>query len=307
MSDRARPALIARDAAAVNPGSDPLYVRGIFLMLAAGTVMSLNGFLFRLIESAADFQVIFWRGIILSATFLVLIAIRNRGRVATAFRQAGLVGLLAGTILGFGNVFFALSVLNTTVANAHFILAASPFLAAILARVLLKEPVHRFTVVAMTAALAGVGIMVFEGLGAGRFFGNLMAVGTLVTHAAFVVSLRFGRQLDLTPAICVAGLVGAAISAGVSTDLVVSWHDFFVCAAMGMGAMALGFLLFTVGARHVPAAQVALLSMAEVVLAPVWVWIGMGETPTGLALIGGAFVLSAIAGQAAFGMGRARG
>ena len=307
MSNRARPALLAREASALNPLGDPLYTRGILLMLAAGTTMSLNGFLFRLIESAADFQVIFWRGITLSATFLVLNAIRNRGRVATAFRTAGLVGFIAGAILGFGNIFFALSVLNTTVANAHFILAASPFLAAILARVLLSEPVHRFTVVAMTAALAGVGIMVLEGLGAGRFYGNLMAVGTLVMHAGFVVSLRYGRQLDLSPAIFVAGLVGPTVAVGLGTDLAVSWNDFIVCAAMGMGAMTFGFLFFTAGARHVPAAQVALLSMAEVVLAPVWVWIGMGETPTGLALIGGAFVLVAIMSQALFGMRRARG
>lgn len=283
---------------------DPLYARGVAFMLAAGAFASVNGVLFRNIEAATDWQIIFWRNSTMFLFLIGLLAVRSRGAVGTAFRAAGKPGLAGGLILGAGNIFFALSIIHTTVANALFILSASPFISAILAWFLLREHVQRRTVLAMIVALVGVGVMVMEGLGAGRLFGNVMAVGTTLAHAGFVISLRYGRHTDMLPSIVIAGASAAIVAFTVGGSMAVSWHDFAMCAMMGMGAMSIGFICFTVGSRHVPAAQVALLSLSEVVLGPIWVALMVDELPSVLTLIGGTLVLSAIVGQAVIGMRR---
>lgn len=283
---------------------DPLYARGVVFMLAAGAFASVNGVLFRNIEAASDWQIIFWRNSTMFLFLVGLLVLRTRGAVVTSFRAAGKPGLVGGLILGAGNIFFALSIINTTVANALFILSASPFISAILAWFLLREHVQRRTVLAMIVALVGVGVMVMEGLGAGRLFGNVMAVGTTLAHAGFVVSLRYGRHADMLPSIVIAGASAAIVAFAVGGSMAVSWHDFAMCAMMGMGAMSIGFICFTVGSRHVPAAQVALLSLSEVVLGPIWVALMVDELPSMLTLIGGTLVLSAIVGQAVIGMRR---
>lgn len=284
---------------------DPLYARGVLFMLAAGAFASLNGILFRNIEAATDWQIIFWRNGTMFLFLICLLAVRSRGAVGTAFRAAGRPGLIGGLILGAGSIFFALAIIHTTVANALFILSASPFLSAILAWFLLREHVHRRTILFMIVALVGVGVMVMEGLGAGRLFGNLMAVGTTLTHAGYVVALRYGRATDMLPSVVVAGMSAALVAFAVGGPMAVSWHDFTMCALMGMGAMSIGFICFTVGSRHVPAAQVALLSLSEVVLGPIWVALVVDELPSSLTLIGGALVFSAVISQAVIGMRRA--
>ncbi|MCX7356012.1 MAG: DMT family transporter [Alphaproteobacteria bacterium] len=283
---------------------DPLYARGVAFMLAAGAFASVNGVLFRNIEAATDWQIIFWRNSTMFLFLMGLLILRTRGAVVTSFRAAGKPGLVGGLILGAGNIFFALSIINTTVANALFILSASPFISAILAWFLLREHVQRRTVLAMIVALVGVGVMVMEGLGAGRLFGNIMAVGTTLAHAGFVIALRYGRHTDMLPSIVIAGASAAIVAFGVGGSMAVSWHDFAMCAMMGMGAMSIGFICFTVGSRHVPAAQVALLSLSEVVLGPILVALMVDEWPSFLTLIGGVLVLSAIVGQAVIGMRR---
>lgn len=283
---------------------DPLYARGVAFMLAAGAFASVNGVLFRNIEAATDWQIIFWRNSTMFLFLLGLLTVRSRGAVVSAFRAAGRPGLAGGLILGAGNIFFALSIIHTTVANALFILSASPFISAILAWFLLREHVQRRTVLAMIVALVGVGVMVMEGLGAGRLFGNVMAVGTTLAHAGFVVSLRYGRHADMLPSIVIAGASAAVVAFIAGNSMAVSWHDFAMCAMMGMGAMSIGFICFTVGSRYVPAAQVALLSLSEVVLGPIWVALMVDELPSVLTLIGGTLVLSAIVGQALIGMRR---
>ena len=282
---------------------DPLYARGVAFMLAAGAFASVNGVLFRNIEAATDWQIIFWRNSTMFLFLMGLLILRTRGAVVTSFRAAGKPGLVGGLILGAGNIFFALSIIHTTVANSLFILSASPFIAAAFAWLLLRERVQAETVYFMLASLAGVGIMVYEGLGGGRLYGNAMAVVTMLCHAGFVVSLRAGKAADMLPSVVIAGLTGTliAFAAGARPGDITA-HDWAISTAMGAGAMSLGFVFFTAGSRYVPAAQVALLSLSEVVLGPILVLVIVHEVPSALTLIGGAVVLAAVILQALWGM-----
>lgn len=292
--------------AAAHPGHDPLYLRGVVLVMLAGSFWSLGGILVRLTEVATPWQILSLRSIGLVATLAIFILVRYRSRSFEVFRRAGLPGVLGGLCLGtaFCGWIFALSA--TTVANAVFILAAAPFASALLAWFLLREQVRRATWITMLIALAGIGIMVAGGISAGALFGNMMALLSMLGFSGFAVALRFGRSGDMLPATCWAGIFTAVLATVMAGDLTVPPRDLTICLAMGAVQIGAGLALFTVGSRYVPAAELALLSLTEVILAPIWVWLGVGEVPMFTTFLGGTVVLAAIAGQALTGLRRKR-
>ncbi|MFO0996170.1 MAG: DMT family transporter [Alphaproteobacteria bacterium] len=282
---------------------DPAYRRGVVCCAAAGMLASFNGILFRGVEHASDWQVVFWRSGTMALALLVLLAVRKRGHIATAFRAAGWPAVVAGLTLGTSNFTFSLAMIHTTVANALFINAGAPFIAAVLSWLLLKESIAMATVLAMTTAFAGVGVMVVDGLAGGELFGNAMAVAAALTYGCFAVALRIRRGADMLPAVVIAGTFSAAVAlVAQQGDVLISWHDSAMSIGMGLFTMSTSFALFTAGARHVAAAPAILLAEMEVVFGPLWVLLLFGEVPSMLSLVGGALVLAAITGHALWSM-----
>lgn len=223
---------------------EPAYLRGVAFCAAAGMLASFNGILFRGVESAEDWQVVFWRSGTMAVVLFALLAVRKRGRVVAAFRAAGWPAIVAGLTLGASNFTFSLAMIHTTVANALFINAGAPFLAAILSWFLLKESVAMATVVAMIVAFAGVGVMVVDGLVGGELFGNAMAVAAAITYACFAVALRGGRGADMLPAVVIGGVFSASVAFFVEQGAVfVSWHDGAMSVGMGLFTMSTSFAL----------------------------------------------------------------
>ena len=278
------------------------HATGVALVLTAGVLLSFAGITLRHIESASGWQILFYR----STTFFVVVtlwlAIRYRARVVHAFVRTGRPGLVVGLSLGLGSACYVFALLLTTVANALFIISAAPFMTAVLGWIVLRERVRPMTWLAMTIALAGITLMFVNGIQSGRLLGNIVALGPPVSFAIMLVTLRRAGDRDMIPAICLGGLVGAALGFAMSDTLVLSGHDLALCLFLGVVQYTGGFVLITLGARFLPAAEVALLSLAETVLAPLWVWAGVGEVPALLTLAGGAIVLSAVVAQAVTGM-----
>jgi len=168
--------------------------------------------------------------------------------------------------------------------------------------------VRRITLVCMLVSMAGIAVMVAEGIAVGTLSGNLFALGAATGFAAFSVTLRAGRAVDMTPAVCWAGVWGALLGAVMLTvsgrGFAISAHDLALCAIMGWVQVGLGLILYTIGSRHVQAAELTLLSLTEVVLGPVLVWLGVGEVPGPLTVVGGVIVLGAITAQALSGIRR---
>ena len=284
------------------------YRKGVALVLVAAVLWSLMGLAIRQVEVAGTWAVLFWRSAGMLPVLAVWVALNSGGAVLGPIRRTGVAGVLGGLglVAAFAGAIYAIQ--TTTIANAVLLFAASPFLAAILGRLLLGEPVRRATWAAIAVALAGMGIMVGGGLAGGALLGNLAALGSATGFAVFTVTLRWGRLEDMMPAILLGGVFSmlAALLVGLVSGavLLVPLRD--IALSMGMGAvlLALGLALYTLGSRVVPAAELTLLSMAEVLLAPVWVWLVLGETAAGSTLAGGALVLAAIAGNALSGMRR---
>lgn len=279
--------------------------RGALLILLAGVGLSFGGLIVRHITVADDWQIVFYRSSAVVLCLLLMIGLRDRVGIVGAFRRSGRPGICAGLSISVSMVTFILSVNATSVANTLFVLAAAPFLAAVLGWLLLRERVGQATWIAMAVALVGVAIMVWRGMTGGSLYGNVMALVTALGFAGFSVALRFGRQTDMMPAVCVAGGVSAAAAGFVALSsgagLAVPLAEVGLCALYG-AVIATGLAVYTVGGRAVPAAVLALLSLTEVLLGPVWVWLALDEVPHNATLIGGGVLLAAIVGQAVASM-----
>jgi DME family drug/metabolite transporter len=288
---------------AIGDDEKSAWRRGVLMVMAAGTIWSLAGPLVRSMEAAGAWQILFFRSAAVALSVLAVLLWRYRGDCLQQIRRAGGFAVLAGLLLGTAFCGFIFSLMHTTVANAVFVLSASPLLTAVLGWLLLGEAVRRGTWVAMAVALIGVGVMVGGGIHAGAWFGNLMALLTMAGSAGFMVAVRRGRHGDMLPAVLWAGLLSALVAGAMAPDLVVSPRDITLSAATGL-AITAGMLLFTVGARTVPSAELALLALTEVVLGPVWVWLAFAEVPSLETLLGGGLVLAAIVGRALSGIRR---
>jgi drug/metabolite transporter, DME family len=303
-----REAGVAKNVAgAIGIADDPAYLRGVILVLLAGCALSSGGLIIRLMEAAGGWQILFWRSAAMVPALLLVIAIRRRGRLPEAFTAAGWNGLVGGLCAAFGFTGFVFAVLHTSVANVLFILSAAPFLTALLAWLVLGEAVRRRTWWGMGLALCGVAVMVGDGLTGRGLTGDLIALLATAGFAGFSVALRRGRDVDMLPTVVLAGLFSILLAAVASGgELWLSPRDLVLCLILGLVQLTLGLTLFTLGSRHVPAAELTLLSMTEVVLGPIWVWLAVGEVPSPLTLAGGALVLGAVAYQALGGVRRKR-
>lgn len=284
------------------------YGTGAVLVLVAGVLWSFQALMIRQIDTAGPWAVLMWRSMAMVPVLLAFLAWRRRGSPFPAVRRAGMAGILGGVglVAAMGGAILAFQ--TTTVANAAFLLAASPFLAAILGRLILREAVADRTWAAIALALIGIGIMVGDGLSSGAMLGNVAALTSALGFAAFSVALRWRRVDDTLPASILgagfATVAGALATLHAGQPLLIPLPDLFWCIAMGVVTMSGGMVLFTLGSRVVPSAELTLLSNTEVLLAPFWVWLILGETGSPATLIGGAVVLLAIVFNALSGMRR---
>ena len=292
----------ASDTAHFVPG----YRRGLGLVLLAGVFWSSMGLVVRLMETAGPWQILFYRSLCLTVFLFLVIALRSGGRPFAVYRKAGgsaVLGGLALVVAFSGSIF---SIVNTTVANAMFLFATAPFFAALLGLVILGERVRKATWIAMAVAAVGVVVMVGEGIALGHLLGNAAAVLSALGFAFFTIALRWKRASDMLPAVSLGGLFTALIAGtaclagdpGFDGGLALPLHDIGLAAFLGVFQLGVGLSLYTIGSKAVPAAELTLLSMTEVVLGPVWVWLVLGESGALATWIGGAILMAAIAGNA---------
>jgi drug/metabolite transporter (DMT)-like permease len=169
-------------------------------------------------------------------------------------------------------------------------------IAALIARVALGEPLTRRTAVAMGMALAGVALMLGDP-GEGSLAGDGLALLAATGFALMIVLTRWRRDVSMAPATCLAQVILIVAFLPLASPGEIGGGDVFWLAALGIGQIGLGFMLLTVGARLIPAAQVGLITLLEVVLGPLWAWLFVGERPGAITLAGGAVVIVAIVVQ----------
>ncbi len=278
------------------------------LVILAGVLWSTMGIGIRSMEVANVWQILFYRSCALTTFLFIVISIRSGGRPFPVIRKVGLAGCIggAGLVAAFAGGIFAIQ--TTSVANAMFLFSTAPFFAAFLGLVILKESVRRGTWIAMVGAIAGISIMVYGGFATGHMIGNLAALLAAVGFAVFSIALRWRKLDDMTPAVFLGGVFAAVTSAiicyNVGYTFDIPLNDIMIALALGVFQVGAGLTLYTIGSKSVPAAELTLLCMTEVVLGPLWVWLFLGEQVAAHTLIGGSILLAAIAGNALSGARR---
>ena len=278
------------------------YRSGVLLVLAAGICWSSMGLGIRHIEVANVWQILFFRSLALTPLLLLVLTLRARGNPFPIIQRAGLAGGVGGISLVFAFSGGILAIQATSVANAMFLFATAPFFAAVLGWLVLKEHVRNATWISMMAALVGIVIMVWEGISIGRIIGNVAALISALGFAVFTISLRWKKLEDMLPTVFLAGLFAIIIAGALCQikgyGLDVPKRDILIALALGVFQVGAGLILYTLGSKTVPSAELALLSMTEVVFGPFWVWLFLGETAGGYTLLGGMILLIAIASNA---------
>lgn len=291
--------------------ADLSYARSVALVALAGLCWSMGGTLVKLVEEADAFQIVFWRSLFVLPVVLAFMAMQDAATMLGRLRAVGWNGLLGGLCLTGAFVGWVLALTMTTVANAAFVLASMPFLAALFARLLLGEPIRVVTWVATALAGLGVAVIALPGAGSGRLAGTLLALFSCICFALFSVTLRRARTLDSSPSLVLGALLSAAACVLLLSlergpgALVIGWRDLALCAVMGVVQIGCGLIAFAAGSRRLPAADLLLLAQTEIILAPVWAWLVIGEVPAGPTLFGGGIVLAAVFLQAVAGVRRA--
>ncbi len=279
------------------------------MVLLAGVFWSLSALVIRLIESASTWQILLYRSFGLVALLIVVVWFRSGGKPVAQVRRAGMPGVIGGFGLVAAFAGSVYSIQETTVANAVFLFATAPFFTAVLAWPVLRERVRRGTWVAIGVGMTGVVLMVQEGLASGALAGNIAAIFSALGFAVFTLSLRWQKLNDMSSAVLVAGAISIPVSVAacmlLGQSLLLETRDAALALFMGCVLLGLGLSIYTVGCRTVPAAELAILSMTEVLLGPVWVWLLLGETAGPGTVIGGAILLAAITGNALSGIRRA--
>jgi len=274
----------------------------MFFVLIAGLIWSFGPYIVRNINNA---ELIPWQySLIRGSTIFLILNIYlflNEGKKFTNnYQNIGLSGVIGGACLGLANITFVFSITTTTAAVTLMMLGAMPFIAALLAYIFLKEKISKNTLIAMIIAAAGIILISFDSKETGKLFGLINGLISSSAFAGFTVSLRWRKKVPKLTTISLGGIIAASISLLVlffyDSNILISLkntslsalHGFLVCSAL---------IIYSSKAKYLPAADLTLLSLTEVLGGVFWVWLpllGINEIPSINTLIGGMIIIIAI-------------
>jgi len=274
---------------------DRSHRRGVILMLCAGLLWSIAGVFTRHVEQAGRWEIAYWRSFFCVIAMLAILLVQHRRNAPRVVAGLGRVGLLSGALWAVMFTCFMLALTQTTTANTLILTSISPLTASLFAWLLIGERIAARTWGLIALALGGIAIMFGGELGGGKLAGNFIAL--LVPLAAglnFTLLRKSGARVDLIPAVLLGGTLSALATLWLALPFQASARDLAILALLGTFQLALPCSLAVAAARHLTAAEVALIGLSENLFGPLWAWLGAGETPSRQAMLGGALVLTAL-------------
>jgi len=273
------------------------------LMVLAPFMWSLAGVLARQVQSAGGFEMAFWRSSVAALFVFTALTLMQGSRPFARMRAAGLPGLVSGAMWAIMFTCFILALTFTTVANVLVVSSLGPIFTALFALAFLREPMPLRTWIAVFAASAGMLAMFGAGFTADdprHLVGMALGLTIPIASAVNIIVLRrSGAHLDLMPAVMLGALISALVTLPLALPFQATGRDLFVLATLGVVQLGVPCLLLVIASRALTAPEIALLALLEIVLGPLWAWLGAGEVPAGSTLAGGAIVLAALAGNEA--------
>jgi len=274
----------------------------IFVVLVAGLFWSFGPLVVRNIDNAQliPWQYLFFRGSVIFLILNIYLFLAEGQKFINNYNKIGLSGLIGGISLGTANITFILSITSTSTAVTLLMLAAMPFIAAILAYVFLKEKISKTTLIAIIIAAAGVIFMSFDSKETGTVFGLVNGLLSSLGFAGFTVSLRWRKNTPKFTTVAISAIFCVIVSILVllfnDSTVLVSLKNTSLSALHGF-LVCLGLILYSTKSKYLPAADLTLLSLTEVLGGIFWVWLplfGINEVPSTNTLIGGAIITFSI-------------
>ena len=275
------------------PGEKSARRRGVLLVLVATLLWSLAGLFARLLVHLDVWTVMGWRALLGAVSIAIVGLIEySSGRLDNPLGFGALspvVALLAMIAISA----YTASVMTTTIADVMVIYATMPFVAAAMGFLINGERVSARTLIASSLALVGIIVMVASGLGSGRLLGQALSMLMTLAFAGMIVLQQRKPGASVIVVNCL-GAIGSGIFGLANSPLEpIGLADFAILFLFGLTTIGLAFVLFMEGAKFIPSAEAGLISLLDVVLGPVWVFIAFGENPGLATIIGGAIVLAA--------------
>ena len=279
------------------------YLTGFFLVFFAGLLWSFGVVTVRYMIDGYQyvFQYLFCRGISIALILICYLFYREGFGCYKNFKKIGIPGLIGGISLGTAFTGFIYSITMTTAAVTLFMLAVMPFVAAMIGYIFLKENLRKLTLISMIIALLGVIVMIYNDSLDGSALGALLGFISATGFAVYTVTIRWRPMTPKFTTVFLAGIICAVFS---FLMLDASFESFTRMPVINIYLsllhgciVASGLILYSLGAKYLPAAELALLSLMEVVGGVVWVWIpafGINEIPSKATIIGGSIIIFAV-------------
>jgi drug/metabolite transporter (DMT)-like permease len=282
--------------------------RAVALMLLVTLLWSIAGVVTRWLDGTGPFEMTFWRSAANALSLIVLLSLL-RGPVPLwrSLRDGGRALWLSGVCWCVMFTAFMLALTLTSVANVLVTMALAPLFTALAARAALGHRLAPRTWLAIALAGAGIAWMYGHELQGGRhLLGTVVALAVPLAAAVnwtLIQSLR-GKDsaADMLPAVLLGAVLSSSIMLPLAWPLQASTHDVGLLAMLGLVQLAVPCLISVVLARVLPAPEISLLALLEVLFGVAWVWLFTNEAPTPAVITGGALVLLTLAAHEAVGL-----
>ena len=272
------------------------------VVLLAGLFWSFGPYVVRNIDGAniVAWQYLFFRGLVIFLLLNVYLYFEEGKSFYKNYFNIGISGLLGGTGLAIAMISFIWSITNTSAAVTLLCLAAMPFITALLGFLFLKEKVSLSVWLSIIFASIGIIIIALDNENKGSIFGLIFGLISALGFAIFSVSLRWRKETPKFSTVAIAGLICAAFSCLIiinqDLDFLSSAKNQTLFGVHGT-LVCLGLILYSIGSRSIPATELTLLSLVEIIGGIFWVWLpwfGINEVPSNNTIIGGFMIFISI-------------
>ena len=283
------------------------HTRAASLMILVAFLWSIAGVVARHLDAAQSFEVTFWRSLFNAAALTVALTAIRGARLWRDLAGASRSLWFSGCCWAVMFTAFMIAITLTTVANVLVTMAIAPLITALFSRVFLKHRLPVRTWSAIAIAGLGIGWMFSREVQTGAsLLGTCVALAVPLAAAMNWTLLQHINQCgtatpdpaddpqNMLPAVLIGAVLSALATLPFALPLHASAHDLGLLALLGIVQLAIPCLLVVRLSRELPAAEIALLSLLEVVFGVLWAWLGAGEQPSGSAIVGGLLVLGAL-------------
>ena len=272
------------------------------IVLFAGLLWSLGPYVVRNIEAAntVPWQYLFTRGIVIFLLLNMFLYLEEGINFYKNYLKIGLSGIIGSVGLALAMISFIWSIINTSTAITLLCLASMPFVTALLGFLFLNEKISLSVWISIIVASIGIIIIAFGNNNLGSLFGLIFGITASLGFSIFSVSLRWRKDTPKFTTVSFAGLICAIFSAFVIINQDLS----FLSTSKNQGLFAthgalvcIGLILYSIGSKNIPAAELTLLSLTEVIGGIFWVWLpwlGINEIPSNNTIIGGFLIFLSI-------------